>query len=180
MKRLQRAAILIELIDKLRDHGSWCGETHIQKAVYFLQELLDVPTEFEFILYKYGPFSFDLRDELLVMCADELLDIEPNIPPYGPSIVITSNAEEIRGNFPKTLAKYRKKINFVVEKLGSKGVSELEGLATALYVLKTSKETSSEKLATELKKLKPHISIDQAIAFIKEVQNMQSTVSKVA
>jgi hypothetical protein len=30
MNRLQRAALLTELADKLRQQGSWCGETHLQ------------------------------------------------------------------------------------------------------------------------------------------------------
>ena len=48
MKRLQRAAIVTELAEQLTAQGSWCGETHLQKATYFLQELLEVPTGFEF------------------------------------------------------------------------------------------------------------------------------------
>jgi uncharacterized protein YwgA len=60
MDRLRRAAILTRLIEQLRNGGSWCGETHVQKATFFLQELLNVPLSLDFILYKHGPFSFDL------------------------------------------------------------------------------------------------------------------------
>jgi len=45
MDRLPKAAILTRLARELRASGSWCGETHMQKAVYLLQDLLDVPTE---------------------------------------------------------------------------------------------------------------------------------------
>lgn len=31
-------------------HSGWCGETHLQKAIYFLQTLLNVPTDFDYIL----------------------------------------------------------------------------------------------------------------------------------
>ena len=64
MERLQKAAILTELADQLRREGSWCGHTHMQKATYFLQDLLEVPTGYEFILYKHGPYSFDLSEEM--------------------------------------------------------------------------------------------------------------------
>jgi hypothetical protein len=73
MKRQKRDAILLELIDKLERRGSWCGETHIQKATFFLQEMLRVPMDFGFILYKHGPFSFELRDELTAMRADNYI-----------------------------------------------------------------------------------------------------------
>ena len=46
MNRLERATILVTLIEKLSMEGSWCGETHVQKATYFLQELMGVPLGF--------------------------------------------------------------------------------------------------------------------------------------
>ena len=31
-----------------------------QKNIFFLQELMNVPFEWRFIIYKFGPYSFDL------------------------------------------------------------------------------------------------------------------------
>jgi len=77
MDRLRKAALQTRLIEQLRKEGSWCGETHVQKATLFLQDLMRVPLELEFILYKHGPFSFDLRSELTSLRADELVKLEP-------------------------------------------------------------------------------------------------------
>ena len=76
MERLQKAAILTELAARLRREGSWCGHTHMQKATYFLQDLLGVPTGYEFILYKHGPYSFDLSEELAGLRADYLIEFD--------------------------------------------------------------------------------------------------------
>src|SRR5262249_25119884 len=73
MERLQRATVLLALIEELRDGGSWGGETHLQKAVYLLQELFQVPLGFDFVLYRHGPYSFDLADEVTALQADQLL-----------------------------------------------------------------------------------------------------------
>ena len=35
MNKLKRYAIVISMVEKLNKKGSWCGETHIQKAIYF-------------------------------------------------------------------------------------------------------------------------------------------------
>ena len=88
MMDLKRSALVVALVNRLSQRGSWCGETHIQKTTYFLQGLLNVPTGFEFILYKHGPFSFDLRDELARLRAYGYLDLSPE-PPYGPSLEVT-------------------------------------------------------------------------------------------
>lgn len=82
MKRLQREAVLLSLIIEMKARGSWCRETHIQKTTYFLQELLEVPMGFEFILYKHGPFSFDLSDEITAMRSNALLQYQSHAP-YG-------------------------------------------------------------------------------------------------
>src|SRR2546425_12633108 len=111
MDRLGRDVILLELLRKLREHGSWCGETHMQKATYFLQHLMQVPLDFQFILYKHGPFSFDLRDELTAMRADGLLALQPQ-EPYGPSLMPGPAAPEVEKRHRMTVQKYRKQIAF--------------------------------------------------------------------
>ncbi len=32
-----RCALIVDLLKKLRERGSWCGETHIQKALYIFE-----------------------------------------------------------------------------------------------------------------------------------------------
>lgn len=93
MKRLQRDAVILSLIENLRAKGSWCGETHIQKATYFVQELLRVPLEFEFVLYKHGPYSFDLSDELTAQCGQmRSSNYNPNNHLMGPALFIVEVA----------------------------------------------------------------------------------------
>src|SRR6516225_10114425 len=95
MDRLRMAAVLTRLIEQLRARGSWCGETHVQKATLFLQDLMCVPLGFDFILYKHGPFSFDLRDELTSLRADGLIKLEPQWG-YGPRIATTDRSHYIQ------------------------------------------------------------------------------------
>jgi hypothetical protein len=144
--------------------GSSCGETHIQKATYFLQELLRIPLGFDFVLYKHGPFSFDLSDELTAMRADGIVQLKAR-PPYGPSIIPGPNGERVKQLFPRTLRKYSEHVAFVAEELAGFGVAELERLATAAYVAinDTSRgDDGIEERATRINKLKPHIPIEEA------------------
>jgi len=171
MNRLQRAAVLLELTDRLSAGGSWCGETHIQKATYFLQELAKVPSNFDFILYKHGPFSFELRDELTAMRADGFLELRLK-PPYGPSLVTTEIGQELKAEHPRTLDKHRRAIRFVAEQLATRNVSELERLATALFVTLDGAPRSAEERAEEIKDLKPHIDLESAEAAVGEVEEM--------
>ncbi len=171
MDRLQQAALLTYLMKRLKDYGSWCGETHVQKSVFFLQALMDVPLGFEFILYKHGPFSFDLRNELTGLRADGLIKIQSR-PPYGPQFVLTDQSNYIQELYPKTLRKYDDQVHFVAKKLGNRNVAELERLATALFL--TRHETLPlEDRADLLVRKKPHIDETNARHALEVVDNLK-------
>jgi hypothetical protein len=173
MNRLQRAALLTDLADKLSQRGSWCGETHLQKAAYFLQALLEVPAVLEFILNKHGPFSFDLRDELTSLQADGLLELRAQPAPYGPSLVPTATSAEFRRRYPLTLGANQEKVGFVARALADKGVVELERLATALYVTRELGHAApAEQRAQRLHELKPHVAPDLALAAVRELDRI--------
>lgn len=170
MNNLQRDAILVELVDQFRKFGSWCGETHIQKATYFLQELLGVRTNFTFTLYWYGPFSFDLRDELTQLRAQGLLALRPQ-EPYGPRFFPTELSSNFRAEFPKTLHKHSDRILYLAERLGGKGVAELEKLATALYVTVDKPASPPEYRAGCLRTIKPRLTPQGAAEAVSEIDS---------
>ena len=173
MKSDQRQAVLLELIDQLRKHDSWSGETHIQKATYFLQELLDVPLDFNFIFYSYGPYSFDLNDALTALRCDQLLNVKPR-DPYGATLLLSERARGFLGRFPKTRKTYEEAIRFVAKKLGDKKVADLERLATALFVQIQSPNTTMGKQAKEIHRLKPHVSLEEAQEALASVNEMRT------
>lgn len=160
MKRLERSAILTSLIEKLIKKWSWCGETRIQKTTYFLQELLKVPLEFHFILYKHGPFSFNLRDELSGMRADDFIALEPQ-PGYGPKFVLNEKNTFLKSHYQETIDKYEKEIDFIIEELGKMQAAELERVATAFYISQK-KGGDMANRARMINDFKPHISIKLA------------------
>lgn len=174
MKRLQRAALLTELVEQMRAHESWCGETHLQKATFFLQELLGVDLGYDFVVYKHGPFSFDLRDDLGEFVSDQLIRYQPQVPPYGPRMKVTDEGQSVQEIYPKTVARHAERIAFVAEKLDARGVIDLERLATALYVTLDAPQTSAEIRAQMLRQLKPHIPERAALSAVHEVDEIRA------
>ncbi|BBB90484.1 MAG TPA: hypothetical protein PKA28_15625 [Methylomusa anaerophila] len=172
MKRLQRTALMLSLMKKLKNRGSWCGETHIQKAAFFLQKLLEIPLGYDFILYKHGPYSFDLTEDLTAMRADGLVKMVSQPYPYGPTMVAKDTP--VMQQFDEFISQYESSIDFVAENLGGKGVAELERLATALYVTLEDGTRLVEDRAKRVNELKPHVSIDQALEAVKEVDQLKT------
>ena len=162
MDMMERDALLLKLVEKLKAHGSWCGETHVQKATYLLQTLLKVPLGFDFILYKHGPFSFELKDELTELRADTLLAWQERPDPYGNSLMVAPLGEHLVEGLKEEITPYDKQIEFVASIVNTQGVKELEKLATAYYVKNTCGNNSYEEQVKILCQLKPHITIDEA------------------
>lgn len=172
MKDSQREAVVLDFVRRLKDAGSWCGETHIQKSTYFLQEFMEVPLGFNFVFYKHGPFSFDLNDQLTALRGNDLVELRSH-EPYGPHLHASASANEYLSLFPKTIGRYESAMNFVAGKLASKNVAELEQLSTALYVLREMAEDDHAARAKRIHQLKPHFSIQDARAALREVEEFE-------
>ncbi len=172
---LREAAIIAAIVDRVSSAKRFCGETFLQKSAFFLKELFGIPLSPEFRLYHYGPFSFDLRDQLRSMEADDVIRIRPH--EFGAMYVVGDRYAMLQRQFPKTLAKYEEQIDFVVRELSSKGVKDLEALATALYVAKAHPGTSVGVRAKELHAIKPHVDMERARTSVTKVDEWIAAVS---
>lgn len=180
MRPRQREAVLAALAKRLRRHHSWCGETHIQKATYVLEELLAVPLGFGHVLYKFGPFSYGLRDELAKMRADGFLDVEA-VSGYGPRLVLTPAADrQLLNRWPRTIERYQPQLDFVAKHFGEKGVGELERLVTALWVQEEDPRADRLVQARRLHEIKPHVSVDSAQQALDTVERWRSEAAGIA
>lgn len=171
MNRLDRASLLVAITEKLRASGSWAGETHVQKATYVLEKVLGVPAGFEFILYKHGPFSFDLRDEIGTLRADGFVEWEVKNERYGPSLKAGARSVALKQQFPSMPEKYTSEIDFVASRLGGKNVAGLERLATAIYVT-LDNGTPADRRAARINELKRHVSLSEAEMAVDEADNL--------
>lgn len=176
MKRLRRAAVIADLVDRLHAHDSWAGETHIQKASFIAQEMLQVPTGIDFELFKHGPFSFQLREELGEMRAEEILTLKAQRPPYGPRFYTDEAASQLRRRFPKTLREYREQLEWTADWLGPRGVVLLERTATAFWVTREAPNGASvEERAKRLNRLKPHFDLESCAQAVEEIDEILET-----
>jgi uncharacterized protein YwgA len=168
------------MIECLNKAGSWCGETHVQKTIYLLKELFLVPLDFKYILYKHGPYSFDLNDKLTSLWADSIIDYHVSIDSYGPNIVLDEKSKQIFEKAPKTIEVYSKYVEFIAKSIGKSNVRQLEKTATALYTITNYVDlTSDEERAEQINKLKPHISVEDSYEAIREVKEMMENAEKI-
>ncbi len=173
MNDIVSTVTILSMVKELRDKGSWTGETHIQKAMFFLDKKCKISTDFEFILYKHGPYSFDLHDSLGSLFSVCLVEHEI-LPPYGPRIRLTKAGEDFLAEHAEQLGVAKAALCSVAGWFGAKGVAELEKLATALWVCTKTPTQDAEVHAMRVHEIKPHISVEEALEALSTVNALPS------
>ena len=168
----QEAAV-VAMVDKLREHGSWTGQTHLQKTLYFCQAMLGLPLDFDFVLYKHGPYSPTLERSIHRLEGDSTLAFVSQQPPYRPRLVTSEGAEVIRENEPEVLADYDEALEFVAVAMGRKSIKELERIATALWFKVCRPGAEPDEVAALVHEIKPHIPLEQALRAFHEVKALE-------
>jgi uncharacterized protein YwgA len=171
MTAYKQYAITLALAKELWKQDSWCGETHLQKSMFFLETLGDASIGYHFILYKHGPYSFDFHDHLDELKALGLIDLEYT-PPYGPRYKVTERGEWLIRDQQIDSTPHRVAITTTANCLGAKKVKELEQLGTALLVWKENQTAPTDARAHRLTILKPHISPEEATKATQEFETI--------
>src|SRR4030042_2622370 len=83
MTQEDRFAIICYIVDKLKD----VGKIRMQKLVYFLQWLFDVPLGYDYKMHYYGPYSDELNDDLIAMQLSKNVEIGADPSGYGYHII---------------------------------------------------------------------------------------------
>ncbi|HEU4760555.1 MAG TPA: hypothetical protein VFT91_11330 [Dehalococcoidia bacterium] len=171
MDEVARLRLLAAIVDMLNKAGSWTGRTHIQKFIYFAQELLGLPTGYEFVLYQRGPYCFELDADIRTLRSIGAVDISP-APPYGPSYVPTELGKSILRLSPVG-EEMTHSLTALSKSLGRpKQARDLELLATTLFAMNEGNELD-EDIIQRVLSLKPQFQRSEVEDGLSEVRGLR-------
>lgn len=186
MDKSDQTDVVLRLLQALESKGSPRGETQVQKSAFFVDRGLEHKLDLDFILYRYGPYSFKLNKMLGRLRSSYHVYLSPNPSGSGSSIGITSSGLSLIKKSPAPPLLTDRAIEFTAERFGRLGVARLEQLATALYVTRHQPGDASVDLgpnpsvwsrASELCRLKPHIALNVATDAVKMIDLWLSQAS---
>ena len=61
--RFDNHALILAVVEGLRQQGNWTGETHVQDTLFLLEASGLVKTQFKFVRYPSGPYPLDFIAE---------------------------------------------------------------------------------------------------------------------
>jgi len=169
---INKYALLLQVIKELNSVGSWSGNTHIQKTVNLVQSLLGQEI-YEFTIYRYGPYSFELRDDLERLVNVEL--VKRTFNDHGYHYKITKRGLEYLQN-----AKFSRKTTNVIKEIaslfGKAPTHVLELFSTIDYTLTKLNTDNDEFIVEYVKKLKPHFSEKVIRKALKTWKNLRLSI----
>jgi uncharacterized protein YwgA len=162
LKKTVSLAVISMLIHQYNKQGFKPGTTHIQKAVFLLRELWHVPFSQEFCLYHYGPYSFELADDLDDLEATSVISRETK--EHGTyHIALTEEGRQFLVEMRAEIEPYRGVLSSAVDALNGLPADDLVLLATTQYVLSTG-EDNLDTVVDKVLKIKPKYSPDDVIS----------------
>mgnify|MGYP000138560975 CR=1 FL=1 len=157
----EKKTIFAYLVSKLNEKTEQVGKTTIQKMMYFLKRkgLVD----YEYTLYHYGPYSFEVEGELIRLESTGIIDVSWD-PDRGYFIRLAEGYD-----LAELETGVKEAIDFLVEKFGQKRARDLSLIATVLYFYG---RLSESEIIETVKSLKPQFSeleVRKALEVVKEI-----------
>ncbi len=153
-KKEENIAMVSAIISKLNERGCEPGKTTIQKLVFFGQMAYNLPIEYSFEPYNYGPYSFELANDLENMEYKGILNVDYN-PIIGFKIRRTEKALQDAVILSDTI---NETIMKLITDWGHSTPKELELFSTFLYIYKQEtrggQKISSADLIGKVRKIK--------------------------
>ena len=166
-ERWNQYGIIAELAVKLKDISPQFGKTVLQKMIYILQEVYEIPCDYEFVLYNYGPYSGDLAKDLSFFASMDgvKVDWSQNL---GYKILPAAKTDHFRQRAQEFLNKYDVKIDEAIDIFGRMNAKELELRSTIIYVFKES-PMDNKSMISRVKEIKPHFTEDEIESAIEQL-----------
>ncbi len=157
MELNERALIFTKIASK----QPGIGKTAMMKCAYLLQTLENVPLEYDFEIYTYGPYSSAVMDEIDFARQNDYLSISSVIYPTGHAGYNINCGDVGKQALDEVgTLQYDSAIDNIVTVFGGKTAKELELLSTTLFVA-NSYSKIKEEICAAVSKIKPRFAMDE-------------------
>jgi uncharacterized protein YwgA len=168
---IKEAAWVAQAVQSLRSRDSWTGRIHVHKllVLLYLSKLAEPPFDFE--IYRYGPYSFELDEVIRQMTSLGHLRKEFPRKGYGPRYSLSSIGNQDLEHLEKPT---RDTIDRAAEQIKGFTSKNLELTATCWWVSDKENLDSDDAIVHRVHILKPHYDeaeIRQSLSRFKELKD---------
>ncbi len=168
-------ALIVDIAEKMQFRGQWLGKTALQKFIYLLEMLYNVPCGYSFTLYIHGPFCSDIMNDLDYVNALNGVEVEFEQNMNGYRITPGSSGGEIKEKAQDFLSSYNYYVEKILEDFGSMRARDLELRSTIVFIDRdariSGRKFDRNRFIEEIKGIKPHFSVREIELALTELES---------
>ena len=149
------------MVKRIQEKRLDLGKIQFQKLVYFLQEK-GTTLKYDYEIHHYGPYCFELANDLDLLNSLEILDVSPDQKGYGYHISRGRLADNFSEKDDHLATSHNTDLEFVINNFAGCDPAEIELKATIHYVNKIMKDNGSgisrDDVLRKTRELKPKFS----------------------
>lgn len=173
---MSKSGWVLRATANLNQVGSWSGRIHLHKLLYLADRLAGIKQPFEFKIYHYGPYSFDLDESVRELTASSLLECETVNPAYGPRYSPSDDFEDVLKVADLDLSdEDRARLSEVAELIGSRKSSALELIATCIWAMEDESISTDTDVVARVHHLKPRYSPEIIAQHLSEAKELKES-----
>lgn len=162
-ERWDQYGLIAYLTEKLKGVSPQFGKTVLQKLVYIMQEVYELPTDYDYILYNYGPYCSELNDDLSYAALLDGVNIDWS--GIGYKISPSEKTKHYINKAKDFLSGNSKHIDQTIQHFGNMYAKDLELRSTIIFVSKqmssSSNNSNSQAIIEKVGEIKPQFSIQE-------------------
>ena len=178
MERYERLALVAATVDALNQHDSRASRAHVHKTMYFVQRWSGLEPPYSFIIYQYGPYAFQLDEDIGELLSFSALSSEAARDGYGVRYATGKPARSLVADYERALAPWQPVLEFAADQLGTRKSNELQLLGTTAIVLGSLGEVDQRAIVAEVRRLKPQYSESEVEQAIREVKALDAEAER--
>ena len=167
-----KLALLTALVQKAPEQT--LGRTALMKLLFLLTAVRDVPLNYRFRMYTYGPFDSEVLSDVDYAARLDAISIEMERYPNGYGYVIQpgSAAQAVMNRATPFLDAHRQDIEWVIETFEPLPAADLELLSTIVYVNREHRVSSVDQIVSTVHDIKPRFT---SAKIRRETERLQET-----
>lgn len=174
MNRWFKYTLVTSICEEMKKRGYKLGKTGVQKLVFILKSLYDIPVDYSYELYIYGPYSSELTGDLDFLDSADVVDV--SFEDYGDyrgyNILPAEESKKVFDRGEKYVEEFGDMIKQVVDRFGGKNARDLELVGTLIYLRFEEGIKNDELLEERIKEIKPHFSEKEIQKGVDEVKRI--------
>lgn len=176
MTTTRQSAWILHAIDRLQRHGSWTGRIHLHKHLFLAKELLGLNHPFDFDLYKFGPYSFQLDSTILELETCGIISSESRAAGYGPSYSLAESMDSVLPTSLDLSEDEIASIESIAAMIGNKNSAALEVIATCQWAIGRENLDGDDDIISRVSELKPKYPREVIREHLSELRAMRKEI----